>query len=112
MEPKWVLTSGQKKIRFRNLLKKRKTEKKKSTPGNSSEDTEKMVPNETVRNQSPEGLSQKPAPKKSNRSFSDETQEAQSKVHTVPVSFMSGMPPLLPNKDAESKQLVILTFYD
>ena len=103
MEPKWVLTSGQKKIRFRNLLKKRKSEQKKSPSGDSPEDPEKTVTNETVRNQSSEGLSQKPAPKKPNRSFSDDTQEPQNKVHTVPVSFMSGMPPLLPNKDTESK---------
>ena len=103
MEPKWVLTSGQKKIRFRNLLKKRKSEQKKSPPGDSPEDPEIKVTTETVRNQSPEELSHKPAPKKANRSFSDDPQEAQSKVHTVPVSFMSGMPPLLPNKDTESK---------
>ena len=50
MEAKWVLTSSQKKIRFRNLLKKRKTEtnKEKDPPGNSSEEPETMSEENTL----------------------------------------------------------------
>ena len=103
MEPKWVLTSGQKKIRFRNLLKKRKCEKKKSTSEGSSEDPEKLDADETLDNQSPEGLSQTPAPKRQDRSFSN-NQETQNTAHSVPESLMTDMPPLLPNSRIESKK--------
>jgi hypothetical protein len=38
MEAKWVLTSGQKKIRFRNFLKKRKSKR-----GNTQEDSSEQI---------------------------------------------------------------------
>ena len=44
MEPKWVLTSGQKKIRFRNLLKRRQSKKvKASKPKENSSDEHKRT---------------------------------------------------------------------
>ena len=85
MEPKWVLTSGQKKIRFRNLLKKRKSEKHNTNDNRQDSETEN--PSITVSNDSDQPIeeqSQDVVPKMHFRSFSDDTQERKNNIRTVP----------------------------
>ena len=72
MEPKWVLTSGQKKIRFRNLLKKRKSEKHHTNTDRQDSETENpsiTVSNDSAPDQPTEEQSQDAIPKRHFRSF-------------------------------------------
>ena len=87
MEPKWVLTSGQKKIRFRNLLKKRKSEKHNTNTNRQDSESETpsiTVSNDSASDQQTEERSQGEVPKRHFRSFSDDTQETKNKIQTVP----------------------------
>ena len=99
MEPRWVLTSGQKKIRFRNLLKKRRSNQNSNNTNNQEdelEDPDKRVTNNSVGRKSPENRSQQSPDKRSYRSFSDDVQTTQNKVHTNFGQFKCNDPPSIP----------------
>ena len=106
MEPRWVLTSGQKKIRFRNLLKKRRSNQNNTNTNNQEDDLEdpdKTVGNNTVGRNSPEEQSQQSPDKRSFRSFSDDIQTSQNKIHTSYGQFKCNNPPNHPPMSREGK---------
>ena len=99
MEPRWVLTSGQKKIRFRNLLKKRRSNQTSTNTNNQEDDPDdpdKTVANNTVGRISPEERSQQSPDKRSFRSFSDDVQTTQNKIHTNFGQFKCNDPQRIP----------------
>ena len=107
MEPRWVLTSGQKKIRFRNLLKKRKSEKQNANTNHqdsAADDNDNANSNDSVPNQTREGQPQDFVPKRHFRSFSDDTLGSQDKTQTIPRMRVSNDPPIQSTAIGEGKK--------
>ena len=107
MEPRWVLTSGQKKIRFRNLLKKRKSEKQNANTNHqdsAADDNDNVNSNDSVPNQSREGQPQDVVPKRHFRSFSDDTLGSQDKTQTIPRTRISNDQTIQSTAIAEGKK--------
>ena len=107
MEPRWVLTSGQKKIRFRNLFKKRKSEKQNASTNHqdsAADDNDNANSNDSVPNQSREGPPQDVVPKRHFRSFSDDTLGSQDKTQTIPRTRISNDQPIQTTAIAEGKK--------
>ena len=104
-----MLTSGQKKIRFRNLFKKRKSETQNANTNHqdsAADDNDNANSNDSVPNQSRDGPPQDVVPKRRFRYFSDDTLGSQDKTQTIPRTRISNDQPIQSTAIAEGKKAI------